>query len=77
MKKILVAVLALGSVFAVSATEAPAPVAAVTTSEPAVTSNRTVKVHSVCKLKRAGRRGGGANIKHRYRTKQIQEAPKP
>lgn len=77
MKKILVAVLALGSVFAVSAAEAPAPVAVVTPSEPAVTSNRTVKVHGGCKPKRAGKHGGGANIKHHFRTKQIQEAPKP
>ena len=77
MKKILVAVLALGSVVAVSAAEAPASVAAVTPSEPAVTSNCTVKVHSGCKPKRTSKRGGGANIKHRCRTKQIQEAPKP
>ena len=77
MKKILVAVLALGSVVAVSAADAPAPVAALTPSESVVTSNCTVKVHSGCKPKRASKRGGGANIKHRCRTKQIQEAPKP
>ena len=77
MKKILVAVLALGSVVAVSAANAPAPVAAVTPSEPVVTSNCTVKVHSGCKPKRTSKRGGGANIKHRCRTKQIQEASKP
>ena len=77
MKKILVAVLALGSVIAVSAAEAPAPVAPVTPCESAVTSNCTVKVHSGCKPKQTSKRGGGANIKHRCRTKQIQEAPKP
>ena len=77
MKKILVAVLALGSVLAVSAADAPAPVAVVTPNEPAATSNCIVKVHSGCKPKRTSKRGGGANIKHRCRTKQIQEAPKP
>ena len=77
MKKILVAVLALGSVVAVSAADAPAPVAAVTPSESVVTSNCTVKVHSGCKPKRTSKRGGGANIRHRCRTKQLQEAPKP
>ena len=77
MKKILVAVLALGSVIAASAAEASAPVAAVTSSESVVTSNRTVKVHSGCKPKRTSKRGGGANIKHRCRTKRILEAPKP
>ena len=77
MKKILVAVLALGSVVAVSAADAPAPVAAVTPRESVVTSNCTVKVHSGCKPKRTSKRGGGANIKHRCRTKQNQEAPKP
>ena len=77
MKKILVAVLALGSVFAVSAAEAPASVAPVTPSESVVTSNCIVKVHSGCKPKRTSKRGGGANVKHRCRTKQIQEASKP
>lgn len=77
MKKILVAVLALGSVVAVSAADAPAPVAVVTPSEPAATSNCIVKVHSGCKPKRTSKRGGGANIKHRCRTKQIQEASRP
>ena len=77
MKRFLVAVLVLGSVLAVSAAKAPAPVAAVTPSESVVTSNCTVKVHSGCKPKRTSKRGGGANIRHRCRTKRILEAPKP
>ena len=76
MKKIVIAVLALGSAFAVSAAETPAPSAPVTPAEQVVTSNRTVKVHSGCKPKRTGKRGGGVNIKHRCHKKQIQEAPK-
>ena len=77
MKKILVAVWVLGAVLAVSAAETPAPVAPVTPGESVANSNRSVKVHSGCKPKRTGRHGGGANIKHHYRTKQIQETPKP
>ena len=77
MKKMLMATLIVGSMFAASAAETPAPVASSTNTTAAETSNRTVKVHSGCKPKRTSKRGGGANIKHRCRTKQIQEASKP
>lgn len=73
MKKMLMATLIVGSVFAASAAEAPVPVASSTNTTAAVTSNRTVKVHSGCKPKRTGKRGGGVNIKHNCRTKTVQE----
>ena len=73
MKKMLMATLIVGSMFAASAAEAPAPVAPSTNTTAAVTSNRTVKFHSGCKPKHTGKRGGGVNIKHNCRTKTVQE----
>ena len=70
MKKLLIAAMSLCSVLAAAAAETPSPAAEPAT--PVVTSNRTVKVHSGCKPKRTGKRGGGVDIKHNCRTKTIE-----
>lgn len=74
MKKILIGVMVLGVVLIATADETQTTVSAPATPvAPAVTSNRTVKVHSGCKLKRSGKRGGGVDIKHNCRTKTVEE----
>lgn len=67
MPRIIVALLVLCSAVAAQAAETPAP--ASTNAPAAVVTTRTVKVHSGCKPKRTGRRGGGVDIKHNCRTK--------
>ena len=73
MKKLLIVAMSLCSVLAAAAAETPSPASEPATPvTPVVTSNRTVKVHSGCKPKRTGKRGGCFDIKHNCRTKTIE-----